>query len=114
MLDKVASDSVIKAKQVGKNQFDLFTKERLCSDISSVYNIIHMNKLHVPQQEFTRNIPIKKLNSQPKIGYCKLYSNRFIACQSKEGDLDSFFAHENHSYSVIISEYGRLRKCNSK
>ena len=27
------------------------------------------------------------------------------------GDLDNFFAHENHSFPVSISEYGNLRKC---
>ena len=35
-------------------------------------------------------------------------------CQSREGDLDSFFAHENHAYPVSLSEYGRFRMCNSK
>ena len=28
--------------------------------------------------------------------------------------MDSFFAQENHLYPVLLSEYGRLRTCNSK
>ena len=83
-------------------------------DISSVYNIICRNKLHL----FRNKNSLVTSRSKNKIlnlkSDCKLYSNLFIACQSREGDLDSFFAHENHSYPVSISEYGRLRKCNSK
>ena len=45
VLDKSSSDSVLKAKQTGKDQFESFTKERLCSEVSSLYNIIHKNNL---------------------------------------------------------------------
>ena len=44
----------------------------------------------------------------------RLYSSLYIACQSRKGDLESFFSHENHSYPVSLSEYGKLRKCNAK
>ena len=44
----------------------------------------------------------------------RLYSHLYIACQSRKGDLDSFFSHENHSYPVSISEYGKLRTCLAK
>ena len=44
----------------------------------------------------------------------RLYANLYVACQSREGDLDNFFAHENHTFPVSISEYGKLRKCTSK
>ena len=43
-----------------------------------------------------------------------LYANLYVACQSREGDLDNFFAHENHSYPVSISDHGQLNKCNNK
>jgi len=114
VLDKSASDSVLNAKLIGKDQFKCFTKERLCSESSSLYNIIQKNKLHL----FRNRNSVVTSRSKNKIislkSDCKLYSNLFIACQSREGDLDSFFAHENHAYPVSISEYGRLRKCNAK
>jgi len=33
----------------------------------------------------------------------------YIACQSRDGDLDEFFLHENHSYPPSISQGGNLR-----
>ena len=44
----------------------------------------------------------------------KLYANLYVACQSRESDLDNFFSHENHAFPVAISEYGKLRKATSK
>ena len=43
-----------------------------------------------------------------------LYANLSVACQPRKGDIGSFFAHENHCYPVLLSEYGRLRKCTEK
>ena len=40
---------------------------------------------------------------------CRLFSNLYIAIQSRAGDLDNFFAHENHAFPVSPSEYGKLR-----
>ena len=59
--------------------------------------------------ESSRQFKIVSLKSD-----CKLYAYLFIARQSREGGLYSFFAHENRSYPISISEYGRLKKCNSK
>ena len=43
---------------------------------------------------------------------CRLYASLYVACQVRKGNLDDFFLHENHSYPISISEYGKLRKCN--
>lgn len=40
---------------------------------------------------------------------CNLFSHLFIACQSREGDLDEFFRHENHPYPPSLSLGGYLR-----
>ena len=44
----------------------------------------------------------------------RLYANLYVACQSRDGDLDNFFSHENHSFPISLSEYGKLRKATSK
>ena len=45
---------------------------------------------------------------------CKLCSRLFITCQAREGNLENFFAYENYSFPIVISEHGKLRKCASK
>ena len=99
-LDKSRSSTVLGAEQLGKKQFEFFVRERLTSDATSLYDIIHKNNLSLFQDKNA----IVTSNSKKKIISSKsdrrLYSNLFIACQSREGDLDSFFAHENHAYPV--------------
>ena len=43
-----------------------------------------------------------------------MLANLYAACQSRQSDLENFFSHENHSYPISLSEYGRLRKCSNK
>lgn len=38
----------------------------------------------------------------------------YVACQSRDGDLDNFLVHEKHLYPLSISEYGKLGKCLTK
>ena len=38
-----------------------------------------------------------------------MFSNLYIASQSRAGNLDNFFSHENHAFPVSLSEYGKRR-----
>ena len=40
---------------------------------------------------------------------CELFSRLYIACQSRDGNLDDFFKHENHPYPPSLSVNGDLR-----
>ena len=40
---------------------------------------------------------------------CALFSRLYIACQTRDGDLDNFFKHENHAYPPPLSQLGKLR-----
>ena len=40
---------------------------------------------------------------------CALFSRLFISCQTREGDLDDFFSHENQGCPPSISQNGKLR-----
>ena len=40
---------------------------------------------------------------------CALFSRLYIACQTRDGDLDNFFNHENHVYPPSLSQLGKLR-----
>ena len=43
-----------------------------------------------------------------------LFSRLFIACQTREGDLENFFAHENQPNPLSLSDRGELRPAKSK
>ena len=40
---------------------------------------------------------------------CALFSRLFVSCQTRDGDLENFFKHENHSYPPSLSQFGDLR-----
>ena len=40
---------------------------------------------------------------------CALFSRLYIACQTRDGDVDNFFKHENHAYPPSLSQVGKLR-----
>ena len=40
---------------------------------------------------------------------CSLFSRLYIACQSRDGDLDQFFSHENQAAPSALSTGGKLR-----
>ena len=80
----------------------------------SLYNTLKRNDLSLFRQKHL----LKMSKSKQKIANLsierRLYANLYLACQSKDGDLDNFFAHNNHAFPVSISEYGKLRKATSK
>ena len=39
---------------------------------------------------------------------CSLFSRLYIACQSRDGDLDQFFSHENQAAPPALSRGGKL------
>ena len=38
-----------------------------------------------------------------------LFSQLYISCQTRKGNLDQFFRHENHSFPLSLSDDGSLR-----
>ena len=40
---------------------------------------------------------------------CGLFSRMYISCQTRHGDLDEFFSHENHAVQPALSTGGKLR-----
>lgn len=56
---------------------------------------------------------VKKRLHQAK-NNVSLFSRLFIAWQTRDGDLDNFFSHENQSSPPPLSKSGRLRPAKSK
>ena len=113
VLSDDTTGSIKMAKEIGKRQYDLFVEQGLISRSASLYSNIKKNNLSL----FRRKNSIVTSKSKKKIVNLtsdrQLFANLYVACQSRQGDLENFFSHENHSYP-ILSEYGRLRKCSNK
>ena len=94
---------------VGKDQLDTYFKECLTEEKRSIYDPIKKNKFKLfssppPKIPSKDKEQIAMLKSD-----CALFSRLYIACQTRDGDLDEFFEHENQGCPPSLSQHGSLR-----
>ena len=110
VLDDVVTRPIKEAKRIGEDQYTAFVNERLINRRTSLYDTLKRNDLSLFRQKHLLNMSKSKQKIATLNSERRLYANLYVACQSREGDLDNFFAHKNHAFPVSISEYGKLRK----
>ena len=99
--------------ELGQKQFPEFCTTRLDEQKILLFDVIKRNKIQLfssppaPKETTKDKMKIASLKSN-----CSLFSRLYISCQVREGDLDSFFTHENQSYPPSLSQYGTLRSGN--
>lgn len=97
------------ARDIGNDQFKRFIADRIQSNTKSIMDKITRNNLPL----FKNQQPKKASKSQEQISSlkkdCQLFSRLYIGCQSREGDLKEFFAHENQPEPPSLSSHGNLR-----
>lgn len=111
LADKSVADSVTKAPQMATDQFHSFFEERLKkSESLSILSPIRRNRLPLFNYRMQSK---KKTSSSLKLCElktdCALFGRLYIACQTRDGNLDGFFCHENQPYPPSLSQGGYLR-----
>ena len=93
------------AKEKGESQYKVFV-ERLKKNI---YAPIKKNSCSL----FAEKIQKKRGSKSAKISTMKsdinLFSRMYIACQSRAGDMEKFFRHENHHWPPALAHNGNMR-----
>ena len=75
-------------------QFNEFFNDCLKEKKTSIYEIIKKNKFAIFNQRYKgSNMDITILKKT-----CQLFSQLYIACQNRDGNLDEFFLQESGSY----------------
>ena len=96
-------------ENAGLDQYRTFVEERLVKkskplndpiskNMFSIFNLPNTNR-----KRLVNNKLVSATNDH------QLFSRLYIACQMRDGDLDSFFQHENQSFPPAISENGEIR-----
>ena len=106
-----AIESVMSAKQLGIEQYCTYVADRIVSNNNApITDTIPKNSLplfhsHVQSREnpksHSKAITLKR--------DCHLFSRLYIACQSREADLEKKFKHKNQPEPPSISSQGRIR-----
>ena len=100
-------------EKVGTEQFNDFIHSRLLERKIPISDTIKKNKLHIFSTH--TKVPSKK-DEQLKSAKdsISLFSRLFIACQRREGDLDTFFVHENQPCPSTLAEKVEIRPTKAK
>ena len=106
--DKKVIETIDKIACIGKEKYDDYMKDRIFTHAKSIDATIHRNKLplftYIPQQTKRATTQISNLRNN-----VKLFSQLYIANQTREGDMESFFQHENATVPPSLSKEGQIR-----
>ena len=101
-IDPGVVTSVRQAEGIGQQQYHTFLTDRLLERSTTISEPTKNNNLPLfsrpPQLEKTKaSLQVSSLKSD-----CSLFSRLYIACQSRDGDLQDFFCHENQACIYMI------------
>ena len=94
---------------IGQQQYDSFVEERFVTRSKPVSEPIRKNKLPCFSKPETKGKNVLKANMTALKNDCSLFSRLYIACQTRDGDIQKFFQHENQPYPPSLSKLGELR-----
>ena len=109
VMNKDAIQTVKAVEEIGQRQFSAFVEDRLKSasnkPLSDIVSTIKVELYSIP--------PAKQMSSSKEQvaslkTNCTLLSRRYIACQARQSNIDSFFEHENQACPPSISDMDQL------
>jgi hypothetical protein len=98
---------------IGQEQFKSFMDTRILKN-NPISDTIVKNNMQIFKCVKARKTTKKDAQLKTARSDAALYSKLFIACQSRDGDLDQFFSHENQGAPPSLSENGNLRPAKNK
>lgn len=106
--DHAAVETIQNVQRVGQEQFQAYVKQCLVDRSKSIYDVIHHNKLKL----FKNTAKINMSKGKQQLASLKsdvgLFSWLYIGCQTRDGNLEEFFCHENQAYPPALSDCGNL------
>ena len=104
--------SVKNLQKLGEGQYKAFVKERLIDSSKPITETIKRNNVALFSRPPGKTRSKKQAQVSELKADCSLFSRLYIACQSRKGDLQDFFSHENQPWPPSLSQQGQLRKGN--
>lgn len=111
----VMDPSIVKSVQdvtkIGDKQFKEFTKERFTERSKAITEPLKRNNLPILSTQTKKTVSKDKAKVKGKElkQNCALFLRLYIACQSRDGNLDDFFTYENQPWPPSIAQNGKLR-----
>ena len=106
IMDVKVVETVRTIEIAGDHQYSKFVEEHILKKDKSIFDPIPKNKFPL------FGCPPKKSSTSTKIEInalkksCQVFSQRYVACQVREGNFAEFFQHENNSCTFKKSRNG--------
>ena len=114
----VAAPSVVftvrRIEALGTTQFDTYISDRLVRRTVPLSEPIKKNKLPLFSSPPPKTLSKSKQQLSSVKSDCALFSRLYISCQTREGNLEDFFRHENQACPPSLSNCANLRLPRSK
>ena len=109
ILHPSVGELVRKAEELGEKQCNTFVDERLVKCEVPITDVIHKSKLVLLSHPPPKPPSKQKMQVTALKNDCNLFSCLYISCQTRSGDLETFFMHENQATPPSLSLGGKLR-----
>ena len=109
IMNESAVKSILSAKQLGIQQHEAFVTDRIINSKLPITDTLTRNNLVLFHNQSDKKSSKSLFKTTTLKKDCQLFSRLYIACQSRESDLEQFFAHENQPVPPSLSCSGRLR-----
>ena len=105
----IVVESVKNAQQIGQSQYEEYTKQILRDCSKPVTDTIHRNNLSLfgtPSQKSQSKAQQQLVSLKND---CNLFSQLYISCQFRDGNMAEFFKDENQAWPPSLSSAGNIR-----
>ena len=110
ILDTAVAETLRKAEALGEENYQTFVQERLIASTKPIItDVIPKNKLALFSNPPAKSPSKQKMQVAALKNDCYLFSRLYVSCQTRTGDLDKFFAHENQAAPPSLSLGGKIR-----
>jgi hypothetical protein len=103
-------EAVKNVDKIGQEQYSSYVECRLKRRTTSISEPNKKNQLPL----FSNSVQKVQSKDKSKIvqlkNDCSLFSRLYIACQSRDGNLEEFFRHENQPWPPSLADRGEIRK----
>ncbi|KAH3854829.1 hypothetical protein DPMN_097380 [Dreissena polymorpha] len=106
---KVANTIKRNIEQIGKNQYQEYIRDGMENRTKPLSDPIKQNKLHLCSRQESKVVAKDKQQITSLKQNCSLFSQLYVLCQVRDGNLDEFFRHKNQAYPPSLSQFEQLR-----
>ena len=109
-MDETVVKAVREVVSIDQDQYKAFVKERFQERTKPITEAIKKNQLPLFKQQPQKNQTKDKQKVAALKSDCALFSRLYIACQSRDGNLEEFFKHENQPFPPTLAQAGKIRE----